>query len=83
MATRPLLRPNTGINTKDCSLKYTPSTLTAVAPKPSRIMFISTFITEEMDCMMMLGKPTSRMPFRIVLLGRKPFKCSRNSTFFA
>ena len=71
MATRPLLRPNTGIKTKDCSLKYAPSTLTATLPKPSRIMFISTFMTDEMACITTLGMPTARMSVSTAPCGRK------------
>ena len=54
----PLLRPNTGMNTKDCSLKYTPNTLTAVGVKAMRILFMPKFVTEPMACMTMLGRPT-------------------------
>ena len=54
----PWLRPNTGMNTKVCNLKYTASTLTAVCEKPIRIPFMPAVITEVMDCMTMPGRPT-------------------------
>ena len=58
MGTMPLLRPNTGMNTKLCSLKYTPSTAVAVVVKPMRILFRPKVITEPMEAMMMDGTPT-------------------------
>ena len=58
MGTMPLFRPNTGIKTKDWSLKYTPKTAVAVVVKEMRILFMPNTITDPMDCMMMEGMPT-------------------------
>ena len=54
----PLLRPNTGMNTKLWSLKYTLNTATAVDEKANRIWFIPKVITEPMELRMMDGAPT-------------------------
>ena len=40
MGTMPLFKPKMGMNTKLCSLKYTPNTATAVAEKAMRIRFM-------------------------------------------
>lgn len=40
MGTNALVTPNTGMNTKLCSLKYTPNTETAVSVKAMRILFM-------------------------------------------
>ena len=58
MGTMPLLRPNTGMNTKLWSLKYTLNTATAVDEKANRIWFIPKVITEPMELRMMDGAPT-------------------------
>ena len=62
----PLDRPKTGIKMKDWSLKYTASTLRAalLSAKPDRIPFMPMFITEPMDAMTVLGKPTATMAER-------------------
>ena len=46
------------MNTKLCSLKYTPNTETAVSVKAMRILFMPKVITLPMLCMMMEGRPT-------------------------
>ena len=58
MGIRPLFRPKTGIKIKLCSLKYTPSTETAVSENLIRIRFIPKVMTEVMDCMTIEGTPT-------------------------
>ena len=58
MGTMPLFRPNTGMNTKLCSLKYAPKTAVAVGVNTKRILFIPKVITEPMDCITMEGRPT-------------------------
>ena len=58
MGTMPLLMPKMGMNTKDCILKYTPNTDTAVLVKPMRMAFIIKVITLPMACMAMEGMPT-------------------------
>ena len=47
-----------GMNTKLCSLKYTPNTATAVAEKVIRIRFMPKVIRLPTHCMAMLGRPT-------------------------
>ena len=58
IGTMPLLSPNTGINTKLCSLKYTPKTAVAVEVNDIRILFIPKVMTEPRDAIMMEGTPT-------------------------
>ena len=54
----PWLRPNTGMNTKVWSLKYTPRTLTAVCENAIRMPFMPAVMTETTLCMTMPGRPT-------------------------
>ena len=58
MGTMPLFMPNTGMNTKLCSLKYTPKKATAVLEKFIRMLFMPSTITLPMDCIPMQGTPT-------------------------
>ena len=58
MGTMPLFTPKMGMNTKLCSLKYTPNTATAVAEKLMRIRFMPKVIRLPTHCMAMLGRPT-------------------------
>ena len=58
MGTVPLFNPNTGINTKLWSLKYTPNTAVAVEVKPIRILFMPKVMTLPMEDMMIEGIPT-------------------------
>ena len=58
MGTIPLFRPNTGMKTKLCSLKYTPNTAVAVEVKPIKILFIPKVMIEPTDAIMIEGNPT-------------------------
>ena len=60
MGITPLFRPNTGMNTKLFSLKYTPNTVAAVSLPVvyvMRMMFISQVMMEPIAIMMTDGKP--------------------------
>ena len=59
MGTVPLFKPNTGMNTKLWSLKYTPNTAVAVEVKAMRILFMPKVMTLPMEAMMMDGMPTA------------------------
>ena len=50
--------PNTGMNTTDWVLKYTPNTATAVVEYAMSSAFIARFMTVPMACIMMDGTPT-------------------------
>ena len=54
-----LRQANTGMNTKDCSLKYTPKKATAVFPNVIRMAFMPMVMTEPMACITMEGAPTT------------------------
>ena len=84
MAIMPLDRPNTGIKMKLCSLKYTLITFRAALlwAKPDRIAFIPMFITDPMDAMIVLGRPTEMMPPRSRLLMLQSFTVIFSSGFF-
>ena len=76
-----MLRPNTGINTKLLSLKYTPNTATAVDEKVIRILFIPKVIAEPTDDIIIEGIPTERMFFTNIICGLKPLKLICTSGF--
>ena len=74
IGTMPLLRPNTGMNTKLWSLKYTPNTATAVDENAPRIRFMPNVITEPIACMIIEGTPILRISLIVCTSGVKPRK---------
>ena len=79
MGTMPLVRPNTGMKMKLCSLKYTPSTFIAAWEKDIISAFIAPLSTEEMAWATVAGKPTTKMLRMIFPSGRKWFQDRRSS----
>lgn len=84
MGIQPWLSPKTGMNAKDCNLKYTPNAHTASAKRLSTA-FESMYITDPMEFMTTVGRPTRIMSIRMSFLILKPLvkNTSMSSCFFA
>ena len=57
IGTDALFMPKIGMNTKLCSLKYTPKVVTARSENAASILLMLKFITAPTDCSTMDGMP--------------------------